>query len=183
MGKSLKNIVSPDEMYQAYGTDTFRLYEMGMGPLAQSKPWETRAVVGSQRFLQRLWRNVVDEETGELVVDDIDPDDTTLRALHKTIEAVDRDYEDLSFNTAIARLTEYNTALTKLKVVPRSAVEPLILMVAPLAPTSPRNCGAVSGMINRWRMSPSPWRIPSWSPRTPSPLSCRYAASCEPSWR
>ena len=134
MGKSLKNIVSPDEMYQAYGTDTFRLYEMGMGPLAQSKPWETRAVVGSQRFLQRLWRNVVDEETGELVVDDIDPDDTTLRALHKTIEAVDRDYEDLSFNTAIARLTEYNTALTKLKVVPRSAVEPLILMVAPLAP-------------------------------------------------
>ncbi len=134
MGKSLKNVVSPDEMYQAYGADTFRLYEMGMGPLAQSKPWETRAVVGSQRFLQRLWRNVVDEQTGELVVDDITPDDATLRALHKTIDAVGHDYEGLSFNTAIARLTEYNTVLTKLDVVPRSAVEPLILMVAPLAP-------------------------------------------------
>ena len=134
MGKSLKNIVSPDEMYEAYGADTFRLYEMGMGPLAQSKPWETRAVVGSQRFLQRLWRNVVDEETGDLVTRDTDIDDDTLHALHKTIDAVTKDYEGLSFNTAIARLTEYNTVLTALKVVPRAAVEPLVLMVAPLAP-------------------------------------------------
>lgn len=134
MGKSLKNVVSPDEMYEAYGADTFRLYEMGMGPLAQSKPWETRAVVGSQRFLQRLWRNVVDEETGDLVTRDTDIDDDTLHALHKTIDAVNKDYENLSFNTAIARLTEYNTVLTALKVVPRAAVEPLVLMVAPLAP-------------------------------------------------
>ena len=134
MGKSLKNVVSPDEMYEAYGADTFRLYEMGMGPLAQSKPWETRAVVGSQRFLQRLWRNVVDEETGDLVARDTDIDDDTLHALHKTIDAVTKDYEGLSFNTAIARLTEYNTVLTALKVVPRAAVEPLVLMVAPLAP-------------------------------------------------
>lgn len=134
MGKSLKNIVSPDEMYEAYGADTFRLYEMGMGPLAQSKPWETRAVVGSQRFLQRLWRNVVNEETGDLVARDTDIDEATLHALHKTIDAVNKDYENLSFNTAIARLTEYNTVLTALKVVPRAAVEPLVLMVAPLAP-------------------------------------------------
>ena len=134
MGKSLKNIVSPDEMYEAYGADTFRLYEMGMGPLAQSKPWETRAVVGSQRFLQRLWRNVVNEETGDLVTRDTDIDAATLHALHKTIDAVNKDYENLSFNTAIARLTEYNTVLTALKVVPRAAVEPLVLMVAPLAP-------------------------------------------------
>ena len=134
MGKSLKNIVSPDEMYEAYGADTFRPYEMGMGPLAQSKPWETRAVVGSQRFLQRLWRNVVDEETGDLVTRDTDIDEATLHALHKTIDAVNKDYENLSFNTAIARLTEYNTVLTALKVVPRAAVEPLVLMVAPLAP-------------------------------------------------
>ena len=61
-------MVTPDEIYDAYGADTFRLYEMSMGPLDVSRPWETRAVVGSQRFLQRLWRNVVDEETGELRV-------------------------------------------------------------------------------------------------------------------
>ena len=65
MGKSLKNVVTPDEMYEAYGADTFRVYEMSMGPLDVSRPWETRAVVGSLRFLQRLWRNVVDEETGQ----------------------------------------------------------------------------------------------------------------------
>ncbi|MFT3875323.1 MAG: leucine--tRNA ligase [Propioniciclava sp.] len=134
MGKSLKNIVTPDEMYDNYGADTFRIYEMSMGPLDQSKPWETRAVVGSQRFLQRLWRNVVDEETGEVRVVDAPVDAATERALHKTIAAVSQDYTDLAFNTAIARLMEYNNVLTRLDAVPRAAIEPLVLMVAPLAP-------------------------------------------------
>ena len=70
MGKSLKNVVTPDDMYAAYGADTFRVYEMSMGPLEQSRPWETRAVVGSYRFLQRVWRVVVDEQTGALRVTD-----------------------------------------------------------------------------------------------------------------
>ncbi len=135
IGKSLKNMVSPDEMYEMYGADTFRLYEMGLGPLEQSKPWDTRAVVGSQRFLQRLWRNVVDEETGEVVVTDAAPDDATNRVLHRTIDAVRTDYAALGFNTAIARLTELNNALTKLEGgVPRAAAEALVLMVAPMAP-------------------------------------------------
>ncbi|MFT3832638.1 MAG: class I tRNA ligase family protein [Micropruina sp.] len=134
MGKSLKNIVTPDDMYDSYGADTFRIYEMGMGPLDQSKPWETRAVVGSQRFLQRLWRNVVDEVTGDVRVVDASLDAATKRALHKAIDAVTRDYEGLSFNTAIARLTEYNNVLTKLDAVPREAIEPMLLMVAPLTP-------------------------------------------------
>ncbi len=134
MGKSLKNIVTPDDMYDSYGADTFRIYEMGMGPLDQSKPWETRAVVGSQRFLQRLWRNAIDEVTGDVRIVDTAMDDATKRALHKTIDAVTRDYEGLSFNTAIARLTEYNNVLTKLDAVPREAIEPMLLMVAPLTP-------------------------------------------------
>lgn len=135
IGKSLKNMVSPDEMYAAYGADTFRLYEMGLGPLEQSKPWDTRAVVGSQRFLQRLWRNVVDEETGEVTVVDTPLDDTTARILHRTIDAVRADYGSLGFNTAIARLTELNNALTKREGgVPREAAEAIVLMVAPLAP-------------------------------------------------
>ena len=70
MGKSLKNVVTPDEMCERYGADTFRVYEMSMGPLDVSRPWETRAVVGSQRFLQRVWRAVVDEETGAVRVTD-----------------------------------------------------------------------------------------------------------------
>ena len=135
IGKSLKNMVSPDEMYASFGADTFRLYEMGLGPLEQSKPWDTRAVVGSQRFLQRLWRNVVDEESGEVVVVDTPIDDATNRVLHRTIDAVRADYAGLGFNTAIARLTELNNALTKLPGgVPRAAAEQIVLMVAPLAP-------------------------------------------------
>ena len=134
IGKSLKNVVSPDEMYDAYGADTFRVYEMSMGPLELSKPWETRAVVGAQRFLQRLWRNIIDEETGEVRVVDTALDDATARILHKTIDAVQRDYATLGFNTAIARLIELNNALTKLDAVPREAAEQIVLMVAPLAP-------------------------------------------------
>ena len=134
IGKSLKNVVSPDEMYEEFGADTFRLYEMSMGPLDQSKPWETRAVVGSQRFLQRLWRNVVDEETGDVRVGDGELDAETTRLLHRTVDAVRHDFTTLSFNTAIARLTELNNALTKLDEVPRCAAERLVLMTAPLAP-------------------------------------------------
>ena len=134
IGKSLKNAVSPDEMYEMFGADTFRVYEMSLGPLEQSKPWETRAVVGSQRFLQRLWRNVVDEESGEVRVTDDALDADTERLLHQTIAAVSQDYGSLGFNTAIARLIELNNALTKLDAVPRAAIEPLVLMVAPVAP-------------------------------------------------
>ncbi|MGO4341424.1 leucine--tRNA ligase [Pedococcus sp. 2YAF34] len=134
IGKSLKNVVSPDEMCEQYGADTLRVYEMSMGPLELSKPWETRAVVGAQRFLQRLWRNVVDEETGEVRVVDAPLGDATARALHRTIDAVSRDFPTLGFNTAIARLIELNNALTKLDAVPREAAEKLVVMVAPLAP-------------------------------------------------
>ncbi len=134
IGKSLRNVVSPDEMFEQYGADTLRVYEMSMGPLELSKPWETRAVVGAQRFLQRLWRNVIDEETGEVRVADAPLDDVTARALHKAIDAVSRDFPTLGFNTAIARLIELNNALTKLDAVPREAAEKLVVMVAPLAP-------------------------------------------------
>ena len=134
MGKSLKNVVTPDEMYDEYGADTFRVYEMSMGPLDQSRPWETRAVVGSQRFLQRVWRLVVDEETGAARVDDGEPDRDTLRVLHRTIDGVGADMDGLRFNTAIAKLIELTNHLTKVSVTSRTALEPLVLMLAPFAP-------------------------------------------------
>ncbi len=135
MGKSLKNVVTPDEMYEAYGADTFRVYEMSMGPLDVSRPWETRAVVGAQRFLQRLWRLGVNEETGALeTVADADLDEATLRVLHRTIDGVRSDYANLRFNTAVAKLIELTNALTKCAVVPAFALEALVLMTAPVAP-------------------------------------------------
>ncbi|NLU77492.1 leucine--tRNA ligase [Micromonospora sp. HNM0581] len=134
MGKSLKNVVTPDEMCAAYGADTFRVYEMSMGPLEVSRPWETRAVVGSYRFLQRVWRAVVDERTGESRVTDDPADEQTRRLLHKVIDGVRGDMEQIRFNTAIAKLIELTNGVTRLSATPREVAEPLVLMVAPFAP-------------------------------------------------
>ncbi|MCW2685283.1 MAG: leucyl-tRNA synthetase [Mycobacterium sp.] len=136
IGKSLKNSVSPDEIFDAYGADTLRVYEMSMGPLEASRPWATKDVVGAHRFLQRVWRLVVDESTGELRLSDDDLDEGTLRLLHRIIAGVSEDYAALRNNTAAAKLIEYTNHLTKRhqESVPRAAVEPLVLMVAPLAP-------------------------------------------------
>ncbi|KXA18433.1 leucine--tRNA ligase [Gardnerella vaginalis] len=134
MGKSLKNIVTPDYMYENYGADTFRLYEMSMGPLSESRPWNTRNVVGGMRFLQRLWRNVVNEETGACVVTEDALDEKTLKLLNNTIAEVTVEMEAMRPNTAIAKLIVLNNHLTSLPHVPRAAVEPLVLMLSPIAP-------------------------------------------------
>jgi leucyl-tRNA synthetase len=137
MGKSLKNSVNPDELYAEYGADTFRLYEMSMAPLDVSRPWETRAVVGMFRFLQRLWRNVIDEQSGALRVHERPADDTTRRLLHRTIAGVREDLTGLRFNTAVAKLITLNNHLTGIAAdtgSPREVAEPLVLMIAPFTP-------------------------------------------------
>jgi leucyl-tRNA synthetase len=148
MGKSLKNAVSPDAVCAEYGCDTLRVYEMSMGPLEASKPWNTRDIAGAYRFLQRVWRNLIDEHTGLARVADGNeaPNPGLLRALHKTIAGVRKDMQGLSFNTAVAKLIEFNNELTKQcgpdskgaggisGGVPRAVAEPLTLLLAPLAP-------------------------------------------------
>jgi leucyl-tRNA synthetase len=136
MGKSLRNVVTPDEMCAKYGADTFRLYEMSMGPMDVSRPWATKDVVGAQRFLQRLWRNLVDETTGALRVTDADPGEEALRLLNKTIAGVHEDFVHLRYNTAGAKLIELNNHVTKhfSGGAPRVLAEPLVLMLAPLSP-------------------------------------------------
>ena len=134
MGKSLKNMVTPDDMYASYGADTFRVYEMSMGPLDQSRAWETRAVVGAQRFLQRLWRTIVDETTGEVVVTDGAGSDETRRAVARTVADVTVEYAAMRPNTAIAKLITLTNHLTAAPEVPREAAEALVLMTAPVAP-------------------------------------------------
>ncbi len=134
MGKSLKNSVTPDEMCDRYGADAFRMFEMSMAPLDLSRPWDTRAVSGSQRFLQRLWRNVLDENTGQVTVSDEPADLETRRLLARTIKEVTAEYDGMRINTAIARMIVLNNHLTGLDRVPREVLEPLILMLAPVAP-------------------------------------------------
>ena len=138
MGKSLKNIVTPDDMYEDYGADTFRLYEMSTGPLEASRPWNTRDVVGMQRFLQRLWRNVVNEDSGETHVNAAAASEDLRRALHRCIDGVRADMEALRFNTAIAKLIELNNVLTPYVAehgaCPEEVATPLAKMLAPLCP-------------------------------------------------
>jgi leucyl-tRNA synthetase len=114
IGKSLKNSVSPDEICDEYGADTLRVYEMSMGPLEASRPWATKDVVGAHRFLQRVWRLVVDERSGDNRVDHhAAVDAETLRLLHRTIAGVRQDYAALRNNVAVAKLIEYTNQLTK----------------------------------------------------------------------
>ena len=136
IGKGLKNMVSPDEMYDAYGADTLRLYEMSMGPLEQSKPWETRAVLGAHRLLQRVWRVVVDEDSGKTRTSEAAPTRDDLVVLHKTIDAVHAAMDDLRVNTPIARITELTNHLTSTypNGAPTALAEPLVLLLAPYAP-------------------------------------------------
>ncbi|MDG2016550.1 MAG: leucine--tRNA ligase [Rhodothermales bacterium] len=134
MGKSLKNAVSPDEINDQYGCDTLRLYEMYMGPLEASKPWNTRDIVGVNRFLRRVWRNFIQDDTDVILVSDDPATDEQMRLLHKTIARMTSDMERMSFNTAIAALIEFLSGIVSLDTIPRSLAEPFILMLAPLAP-------------------------------------------------
>ncbi|MSQ90402.1 MAG: leucine--tRNA ligase [Phycisphaerales bacterium] len=112
MSKSLKNVVTPDDVVAEYGADTLRLYEMYMGPLADSKPWNTRDIAGVFRFLQRVWRLAIDERTGSVIVAR-EGNREIERQLHRTIHKVAIDIERLAFNTAIASLIELVNAATR----------------------------------------------------------------------
>jgi leucyl-tRNA synthetase len=166
MGKSLKNVVTPDEMCEQYGADTFRVYEMSMGPLDVSRPWDTRAVVGAQRFLQRLWRLVVDEQTGATRVADEPLDEETTKLLHRVIDGVRGDMEHLRFNTAIAKLIELTNRATAIATgrehTPRAVVEPLVLMVSPFAPHLAEELWQRLGHSDTLAYHPFPQADPAW---------------------
>ncbi len=157
MGKSLKNGISPDDICVSYGADTLRLYEMAMGPLDGDRPWHADDITGMHRFLQRLWRLIIDESTGETLVSPVPPDagplapatepaalapatepaalaPATARLLHRTIAVVQEDFAVLRFHTASERIIELTAHASRLPRVPRALAEPLVLMVAPLAP-------------------------------------------------
>jgi leucyl-tRNA synthetase len=164
IGKSLKNMITPDDLIAEFGADTLRLYEMFTGPLDQSRPWETKAVVGVFRLLQRIWRNVLDEETGAPRVADVPADADTRRILHKTIAAVRDGMESLRFNVSIARITELNNHLTAQFPdggVPREVAEPLVLMLAPLAPHTAEELWSRLGHAESLTWSPFPEADPA----------------------
>jgi len=145
MSKSRGNVVNPDKIVEDYGADTFRLYEMYMGPLEAPKPWNTRDIVGMSRFLNSVWRNLVGETVEDSVavaptavalhkVGDAPIPEALDRQLHRTIKKVADDIVALRFNVAIAELIKLNNEITGMTVVPRELAESFVLMLAPFAP-------------------------------------------------
>jgi leucyl-tRNA synthetase len=134
MSKSLKNVVNPDEIINEFGADTFRLYEMFMGPLEASKPWNTRDVPGVHRFLNRVWRMIAGDEDSAPLISDGPADEATERELHKLIRKAGEDIEAMKFNTAIAAMMEFVNAVYKAGKIARSQAERFTLVLAPFAP-------------------------------------------------
>jgi len=135
MSKSLKNVVNPDDVIAEYGADTLRLYEMYMGPLEASAPWNTRDIVGVHRFLQRVWRLCSDENTGEMHASLQDAQDEHVeRALHATIAKVTEDIPKLAYNTAIASMIEFVNTTTSTGKLTASQLDRFVRLLAPFAP-------------------------------------------------
>lgn len=140
MSKSLKNVINPDDVIDSYGADTFRLYEMGMGPLESSKPWNTRDIIGPHRFLQRIWRLVVVQDPNSADGWRINPriadarSEAVERLLHKTIKKVQGDVEAFSFHTAISQMIVFSNEAPRADSIGRDQVERFLAMLAPFAP-------------------------------------------------
>ncbi len=136
MSKSLKNVVNPDDVIRKYGADSFRLYEMFMGPLREVKPWNTEGVEGVCRFLNKVWKMIVDVETGNLAseVGDAPMSREAERLLHQTIKKVGEDIESLSYNTAISQLMIFVNEFSRLPQRNREAMKTFVLLLSPLAP-------------------------------------------------
>ena len=138
MSKSRGNVINPDEIVREYGADALRLYEMFMGPLEATKPWSMNGVSGVRNFLDRVWRLVIDSsaETNTVLpfIKNILPTPEQNRMVHATVAAVTRDLDAMSFNTAIARMMEFVNFFTKETARPKSAIETIVLLLAPFAP-------------------------------------------------
>jgi leucyl-tRNA synthetase len=132
MGKRYKNGLPPEEIGEEYGVDTLRLYEMYMGPLEASTPWSMEGIRGMQRFLQRVWRNFIDQDGNPQVGGEMTPE--LEKGIHRTILRVSEDLENLRFNTAIAGLIELNNELVSLDRLPENLARDFLLLLAPLAP-------------------------------------------------
>jgi len=133
MSKSKVNTVNPDHIVEKYGADTFRMYEMFLGPVEMSKPWDTKGIEGVHRFLKKLWRLFIDEQKGLIVTNDA-PTADELKALHKTIKKIQEDTERFSFNTCISAFMVCVNELTDLKCHKKDVLQQLLILLAPYAP-------------------------------------------------
>lgn len=134
MSKSKYNVVNPDDVVERYGADTLRLYEMFLGPLTDSKPWNTNGISGTFNFLRKLWRLFFDEQSGQYIVTEDAPTPEELKALHKAIKKVGEDIDVLSFNTSVPAFMVLANELTSLKSHKKAILSDFVKILAPFAP-------------------------------------------------
>ena len=156
MGKRYKNGLPPEEVGGQFGVDTFRLYEMYMGPLEASTPWSMEGIRGMQRFLHRVWRNLIQQDRTPKLGGEFSGE--LKKLIHKTIKRVTEDIEALRFNTAIAALIELNNQLVKLPLVPQDASRIFLLLLAPFAPHFAEEIWEIYG-YGKGDISKQPWPI------------------------
>ena len=133
MSKSKYNVVNPDDIVSRYGADTLRMYEMFLGPLELSKPWNTNGIDGVYKFLRKFW-NLFHNSAGEIELSNEDGDEKELKILHKTLKKIEEDIERFSFNTTVSEFMICCNELTALKCNKRSVLEPLVIALSPYAP-------------------------------------------------
>ena len=180
MSKSMFNVVNPDNVCDTYGADTLRLYEMFLGPVEQSKPWDTKGIDGVHRFLRKFWRLYYGKD-GALFTD-TKASAAGLKVLHKLIHKVSTDIENFSMNTSVSAFMIAVNELTELGCTSREILEPMVILLSPFAPHICEELwnrlGHDTSAIPRChvRRSPSTWRAIPW--RTPSSILSRSTARC-----
>jgi leucyl-tRNA synthetase len=160
MSKSKFNVVNPDVLVERYGADTLRLYEMFLGPLTESKPWDTRSIEGTYRFVRKLWRLFFDQNDKYIVVE-AEPNAEELKTLHKTIKKVGEDVENFSFNTSVSTFMVCVNELSALKCHKKSILEELLIILSPYAPHVTEELWALLGNENG---KITEQKFPDWNP-------------------
>jgi leucyl-tRNA synthetase len=165
MSKSRGNVVNPEKVVEQRGADSLRLYEMFMGPLEQVKPWQTSGVEGVYRFLNRVWRMIVDDRSEQVQLDAsvqvVEPTTEQLKMLHRTIRAVTDDIDRLAFNTAISRMMEFTNFMSEQTVHPQSVLESFVLLLSPFAPHIAEELWSVLGHSQTLAYEPWPEANPA----------------------
>jgi len=155
MSKRWYNVVNPDDIAEKYGADTLRLYEMFLGPLEQSKPWNTKGIEGTYKFLRKLWRLVYNEQ-GELLIADSKPTNAMQKTINATIQKIEKDIENLSLNTSVSHFMVCVNELTKQKCNSKEVVEKLLIVLSPFAPHIAEELWSVLGNTESIAYAPFP---------------------------
>lgn len=170
MSKSLGNVVNPDDVVKQYGADVLRLYEMYMGPLEDTKPWNTQHVAGSSRFRNKLYALFVDREWSSAVA----PTKEQLQMMHRHIKKITGDIQEMKFNVVVTELIKYTSAVKDVKgVIPKVLLTNLALLVSPLAPHLGEECWSILG--NKHSLAYEAW--PAYDEKYCSDLLCNITIS------